>query len=431
MLLKTLPEWLNYLEKSHPVAIDFGLDRIRHVAKNLGFLVDKNQIDNSSRKNNNKYRYAFLLQRTKVVIVGGTNGKGTCVSILDSILREAGYNTGCYTSPHLIRFNERITINGRCASDEDICAAFEEINTARDLVGLSYFEFSTLAALIIMAKSDLDIIILEVGLGGRLDAVNFVDPHLSIITGIALDHEQWLGDNLDFIGKEKAAIARPNKPLLYGDTKPVNGVIEVANDMNAKILINGKDFFYDDFNVIKSYCLPRASMTCAMKAAKILDPNINLRLINEGLNKTKIDGRFHRIKFNGINFILDVAHNPQAAKMLSERIQDLNLRDKVQIITGIMSDKDIPGILSPFINLTNKWNFCNIPNNVRASSTTFLTKILNKLKKRKGDYSISEYSSVGDALDITVQNNKPGDTIVIFGSFFIVGAALTWFNEAH
>jgi dihydrofolate synthase/folylpolyglutamate synthase len=123
MLLKTLPEWLNYLEKSHPVAIDFGLDRIRHVAKNLGFLVDKNQIDNSSRKNNNKYRYAFLLQRTKVVIVGGTNGKGTCVSILDSILREAGYNTGCYTSPHLIRFNERITINGRCASDEDIFAA--------------------------------------------------------------------------------------------------------------------------------------------------------------------------------------------------------------------------------------------------------------------------------------------------------------------
>ena len=451
MLQKTLPEWLDYIEKSHPVEIEFGLDRINRVAKLLGLPANTQLIDSSFYTQDSVCKTNELLIATKVITVGGTNGKGSCVAILDSILRQAGYKVGCYTSPHLIKFNERITINGLNSSDIDICLAFEKINQARKSISLSYFEFSTLAALLIMSKSNLDIAILEVGLGGRLDAVNIIDPQLSIITGIALDHQQWLGSDLDSIAAEKAAIGRAGITMLYGDKKPVYGLVQAAKNLNVKLLLNGKDFCFEDFDIPNFTSLPHPSITCAVKASKIINPDISKEVLNKGLNNTKINGRFHKIKFKGINIILDVAHNPQASSMLAERLLDLKLKNKVIAITGMMSDKDIIGILRPLVRISHSWHFCSTPNNERACSAKKIadmfkeaydteysknsyidddldTKKLSPASKSSDKY---EHFKVEDALELALKLNNKEDTIVIFGSFLIVGAALNWLNKIN
>jgi len=451
MPLKTLPEWLKYLEKSHPVEIEFGLDRISKVAKLLGLPTNVHQLDRSLDQQDCLNNTEELTIATKVITVGGTNGKGSCVAVLDSILREAGYRVGCYTSPHLIKFNERITINGQHSSDLDICLAFEEINKVRKSISLSFFEFSTLAALLIMSNSNLDIAILEVGLGGRLDAVNLIDSQLSIITGVALDHQQWLGSDLDSIAREKAAIGRSGIVMLYGDTKPVHGLVQAARNLNVKLLLNGKDFCFDDFDISNLTYLPHPSIACAVKASKIINPDISKEVLNKGLNNTQIDGRFHKIKFKDINIILDVAHNPQATSLLAERLLDLKLKNKVIAITGMMSDKDIIGILTPLVEIVSSWHFCSTPNNERACSAKKIAVIFEKLSKTEYPRNIDitddldtqnsnvksescdkyEHFKVEDAIELALKLSNKEDTIVIFGSFLIVGAALNWLNKIN
>jgi len=450
---QTLSEWLDIIEAIHPIEIEFGLERIRQVANKLGFpssVLDTNK-KYQSNKNSQKHLAKELSPANKIIIIGGTNGKGSCVAILDSILRKAGYKVGTYTSPHLIQFNERITINGKHASDLDICSAFEEINLARSSISLSYFEFSTLAALMIMANSDLDFAILEVGLGGRLDAVNFIDPDLSVITGIALDHQQWLGDDLELIGAEKAAIGRRNVPMIYGDIRPVSSVVTTAKDLQADLLLNGTDFNFEQFGITDITSLPPASVSCAIKAAKILDPNISKKILSEGLNHTKIDGRFQKISLNGINIILDVAHNPQASEMLARRLLAFKSDDRIIAITGMMSDKDTLGILKPLFEFVDFWNFCDIPDNKRACSAKEVALIVQKnytnrkFKKtyaannplsdntysEKQQYKFLEHSKPEDAIKTAIQSSSSGDTIVVFGSFLIVGPVLNWLNSLH
>tara|TARA_B110000858_G_scaffold41811_1_gene47734 strand:+ start:1751 stop:3112 length:1362 start_codon:yes stop_codon:yes gene_type:complete len=450
---RTLSEWLDIIEVTHPIEIEFGLERISQVANRLGFSSSELRTNKKyqSNKNSQKNLTKELSPANKIIIVGGTNGKGSCVAILDSILRKNGYKVGTYTSPHLIQFNERITINGKHASDLDICLAFEEINLARSSISLSYFEFSTLAALMIMANSDLDFAILEVGLGGRLDAVNCIDSDLSIITGIALDHQQWLGDNLDLIGAEKASIGRINAPMIYGDTRPVSSVIATAKDLKVDLLLNGIDFNFEQFGITDMTSLPSASVTCAIKAAKILDPNISKKILSEGLNHTKIDGRFQKISLNGVNIILDVAHNPQASEMLAKRLLAFKSENRIIAITGIMSDKDILGILKPFIELVDLWNFCDIPNNKRACSAKEVASVVQKnyVKKKfketctasnplsdniysdQQQYKFLEHSKPEDAIKKAIQSGSSGDTIIVFGSFLIVGPVLNWLNSLH
>jgi dihydrofolate synthase/folylpolyglutamate synthase len=302
-----------------------------------------------------------------------------------------------------------------------------------------------------MSNSNLDIAILEVGLGGRLDAVNLIDPQLSIITGVALDHQQWLGSDLDSIAREKAAIGRSGIVMLYGDTKPVHGLVQAARNLNVKLLLNGKDFCFDDFDISNLTYLPHPSIACAVKASKIINPDISKEVLNKGLNNTQIDGRFHKIKFKDINIILDVAHNPQATSLLAERLLDLKLKNKVIAITGMMSDKDIIGILTPLVEIVSSWHFCSTPNNERACSAKKIAAIFEKLSKTEYPRNIDitddldtqnsnvksescdkyEHFKVEDAIELALKLSNKEDTIVIFGSFLIVGAALNWLNKIN
>ncbi|MDR2213105.1 MAG: bifunctional tetrahydrofolate synthase/dihydrofolate synthase, partial [Pseudomonadales bacterium] len=221
---RSLPEWLSWLERLHPSTIDLGLERVRQVYERL----------------------ALDLRHSRIVIVGGTNGKGSTVTMLASVLRAAGYRVGTYTSPHLLRYNERVAIDGEPVSDADLCRAFAAVEALRGEVSLTYFEYGTLAALALFAERRPDYLLLEVGLGGRLDAVNIVEPELSILTNVALDHLDWLGDTREAIGREKAGIFRPGKYALYGELDPPQSVLSEAARIGALLLRQGEDFSWED-----------------------------------------------------------------------------------------------------------------------------------------------------------------------------------------
>ena len=235
---QSLSDWLSLLESRHPKEIELGLGRVQ-----AAYLALQQLTRQPAQQPPSKYRPA-----KKVVNVAGTNGKGSCIAVLDAVLRQAGLTTGTYTSPHLIRFNERITLNGQQASDQQLCDVFELVEAAREkaAVSLTYFEFTTLAALELIRQAEVDVALLEIGLGGRLDAVNIVDPDIAIVTSVALDHQDWLGSDIDFIGHEKGAIGRPGKPLIYGDTNPVAGVLDEAGEISAQLLRNGVEFCLAD-----------------------------------------------------------------------------------------------------------------------------------------------------------------------------------------
>ena len=456
---KTLSEWLSFLEVSHPTEIEFGLDRIGRVALKLGFSSSK--IDELANLNIKKEGYPrcgnspkvtpkYLSIAKKIIMVGGTNGKGSCVAILDSIFRTAGYTVGTYTSPHLISYNERITINGRHATDAEICFAFEAIELARGSISLSYFEFSTLAALLIMASEELDFAILEVGLGGRLDAVNFMDPCMSIITSIALDHQDWLGHDLNGIGAEKAGIGRKGVPLIYGDIQPVQGVLDVASSLGAELLINGQDFSFEKFGVLTPKFLPAASVACGLQAAVLLDPDLSSILLEEALNLVRLDGRYQRLCVDGVSVILDVSHNPQASELLAKRLIHSE-KGQIIAIAGMMSDKDILGILKPMMPIVGTWYFCDIPGNSRASTASDIASIYEgNLQAVICEQIHSNYPKLADSFAIfsekievferhssektiaeALGNAKPGDTVVVFGSFFVVGPVLNWLRNMN
>ena len=457
---KTLSEWLSLLEVNHPTEIEFGLNRIARVAMKLGFSSSEiDKLANSNIKEENRLHGGdsskigvkhLVSPAKKIIMVGGTNGKGSCVAILDGILRAAGHKVGTYTSPHLIRYNERISINGCHATDAEICSAFEEIELARGPISLSYFEFSTLAALLIMASEKLDFAILEVGLGGRLDAINFMDPCMSIITSIALDHQDWLGHDLDGIGAEKAGIGRKGIPLIYGDMQPIQGVLDIAGSLQVKLLINGQDFSFEQFGVLAPAFLPAASVACGLQAAVLLDPSLSSSLLEEALSLVRLDGRYQRLCVDGVNIILDVAHNPQASELLSKRLVHL-AKGRIVAIAGMMSDKDILGILKPMMPIVDTWYFCDMPGNSRASRARNIASIYNdhlqteickqmhsNHSKPRGSVDVGsekievfERESSEKATKEAISNAKPTDTVVIFGSFFAVGPVLNWLKNIN
>lgn len=458
MSQQTLSKWLSLLETRHPTEIELGLDRISRVAKQLGFLPSGCSGSDPRNTPDTNISSINLSPAGKVITVAGTNGKGSCVAAIDSILRAAGYQVGTYTSPHFIDYNERININGQPVSDEAICAAFERIESARADVSLSYFEFGTLAALIILAEAKLDVAVLEVGLGGRLDAVNVIDPDISIVTSIALDHQDWLGSDLNVIAAEKAAIGREGRPLIYGDEKPIPGLLAEANKIGAQLFLNGRDFSFSQFGVVNKTLLPPVSVACSLQAVNLLDSNISSLTIEAGLNQVQLRGRYQQISVDGLNIILDVAHNPQAAGLLAQRLSSLN--DKVVAVVGIMSDKDIPAILEPMIPKVKSWYFCDIPGQARAATAQSMVSMLYQEKQSKKElfhdgqyndepYNVGVINSQSDVqcgriaeVDHVVEQSSPvaaiqsalacanaGDTVVVFGSFFTVGPVLNWLES--
>ena len=464
MLSLSLNKWLSLLESRHSTEIEFGLDRIGRVAEQLGFLPSAAHTKSSASsvsKNLTSQNTSFQscsLAKT-VVTVAGTNGKGSCVAVIDSILREAAYCVGTYTSPHLIDYNERICINGQPVSDEAICVAFEKIELARGDISLSYFEFGTLAALVILSEAKLDVVVLEIGLGGRLDAVNLIDADIAVVTSIALDHQDWLGTDLNQIAAEKAAIGREGRPLICGDEKPVSGLLETAEKIGAQLFLNGRDFSLTQFGVLNPTTLPPASVACALQAVNLFDPNVSELIMKKGLNQTQIKGRYQHIDIANTHVILDVAHNPKAAELLAKRLSSLS--GNIIAVVGVMSDKDIQAILEPMIPLVKVWHVCDIHSQARAATAKnlaldltllLLTKALrnkaryNNEQNKKGQDKVGVHSTAIPGETRVIEESSPvaaiqaalsgiesgaetGSTVVVFGSFFTVGPVLDWFEK--
>jgi len=419
MRFNTLPEWLDWQEKLHFTEVDPGLERIGAAWKALGGTPN--------------------LPFT-VITVAGTNGKGSSVAILESILRAAGYKTGTYTSPHILHYNERICINGEPCSDSEICNTFQKIDTARDALSLTYFEFATLAAAEIFREKKIDIAILEVGMGGRLDAVNLFDTDIALITPISLDHTSWLGDSREQIGKEKAGIIRANKPVVLSEAEPPQSVLshaselmspsyQATNEFNSVLSENSWHWKNEqrEFKVLPLPALEgRYQVQNAAAALQVLSLLIDEKgyLISEqdikiGLVQVSLSGRFQRIT-GEIEQILDVTHNEQGARNLSELLTETPVQGQTFAVMGMLKDKDaatVARILSPSID---HWYVGSLEGG-RGMTSEHLSEQLNQ---SVGANKIEQFDSVELAYQQAWNMAKKGDRVLIFGSFHTVEAVL-------
>ena len=413
MPTKSLKRWLEYIEDLHPKEIDLGLERIRPIFKDL--------IKDPIAK--------------KIVIVGGTNGKGSTVEFLNELLKNSGKNVGTYTSPHIFNFTERIRINGKECSSEKITKSFDNVENSRGKRTLTYFEFSTLVALDLFKNSDIDVALLEVGLGGRLDAVNIVEPDISVLTNVELDHQDWLGEDREAIGKEKAAIFRKGKPAILVQRNLPKSVIKEANKIMSKVYRVGKEFDFklDPNNTtwtfrlnlparkltlpgIKLTNLSIANASAALMAFILLGQKIEYEA-NKIIENTYLRGRCEILNDR---FIIDVSHNPAAVSNLSLFIKrTFKQNQKIIAVLGVMSDKDVLGMIGPLKSIVSKW-YTTSPEISRAMSSLKLTEILKSIP----EVIVEEVKSVKDAILRAHKNSPSNSIILILGSFYTVSEAL-------
>ncbi len=417
MRFATLDEWLAWQETLHPKSIDLGLARVRKVYQAL-------QIP--------QRRLPFTLT------VAGTNGKGSSVALLDAILRAAGYRVGAYTSPHLLRYNERIRVNGECADDAAICAAFERIERARDGTSLSFFEFGTLAALDLFSQAELDVQILEVGLGGRLDAVNIIDADAALIASIDIDHRDWFGDRRELIALEKAGILRPGRPAVIGDPQPPQTLLNFAGDHGISLSRQGKEFGYQRVENGWNWfglggCLENLPLPALAGGHQLLNAAAVIQLLRsvdgqrpvseaalrKGLETVKLAGRFQY--FDGsVPVLLDVAHNPQAAGILAGYLRERFPGKRIHAVFAIMRDKDIAGVVSPLKELVERWYLAPVPL-PRAASEAEIKAVFDGLSIVHVDGGFAE---AADAF-VAAKGNAPTDgLVVVFGTFPLVSEFL-------
>ncbi|MGD8886715.1 MAG: bifunctional tetrahydrofolate synthase/dihydrofolate synthase, partial [Gammaproteobacteria bacterium] len=344
MRFTTLDQWLRWQESLHPTEIDLGLDRVQQVLQ----------------------RMELPAPSFTIISVAGTNGKGSCVAMLDAIYRAAGYKVGTYTSPHIKRYNERIAINGQSVSDDALCRMFERVDQCRGDVSLTYFEFGTLAAIGLLHEAQIDVALLEVGLGGRLDAVNILDADLAMITRIGLDHQAWLGDNRDAVALEKAGIARAHRPTVCGDPEPPETLIHYLEELQSPLYLVNRDFNYHIAdNGRWQWChsdrsfsdLPLPALrgdfqllnaASVLMAVELLEAALPLKAaaIGDGLRSVSLPGRFQVIDGN-VTIIVDVAHNPQSAEALAATLRNWPGQGKTRGVFAVLKDKDVAGILQP------------------------------------------------------------------------------------
>lgn len=415
---RSLGEWLAWMESNHPRQIELGLGRIAAVAARL----------------------ALPRPAARVITVAGTNGKGSCVAALEAMLRAAGLRVGCYTSPHLLHYNERVRIDGEPVADEALCDAFETVFAALGDTSLTYFEFGTLAAFWLLARQPLDVAVLEVGLGGRLDAVNLIDADVAVVMAIDLDHQDWLGDNREAIGREKAGIFRAGRPAICADPQPPRSVGETAAQLGAQWLPVGKAFCFDRHGEQWSWqgdgfagapshrdlplpALPLPSAAAALAALYAAGLALPEAAIRRALTEVRLAGRFQRIERNGIEIILDVAHNPHAARYLAERLAQLPPAATTALL-ALMADKDLDGMIAPLRDSFVHWLAGELPGNPRALPAA-------QLAQRLAAHGIvAETGEVAALLDAALRELAPGSRLVVFGSFFTVAAALAWLDDA-
>lgn len=417
---RSLKEWLSLLETRHASEIDLGLERIAKVGQ------------------------ALKLTRPAIqtITVAGTNGKGSAVAIMEAILLSKGRRVGAYTSPHLLDYNERVRIDGQPVDDHVLCQAFAEIETARGAISLSYFEFGTLAALLIFTRAGLDVALLEVGLGGRLDAVNIVDADVGIITSIALDHESWLGDSREQIAVEKAGIARANKPLVCAESDMPTTLLPQLKTLGARpYLLGGSEFCYrcegekitlhgtdnsggcHTFSNLSLPHVPLPSALCAVQALLLLGESMTEQMLEQVFSTTQLPGRLQRLRLNNKNIILDVAHNPAAAQLLAQNLA-AHKNGTIHALFAVMADKDITGIVSPLCHLVSHWHIAELPNLSRAAKPV---DVVNSMKNCKpAGVECHVYSDVGAAMVGALQQMQAEDTLLGFGSFFTVADILAF-----
>ncbi|MCP4790136.1 MAG: bifunctional tetrahydrofolate synthase/dihydrofolate synthase [Gammaproteobacteria bacterium] len=414
----TLQQWLAWLEHAHPVHdIELGLGRIGQVAK-------------------------VLLQgrpiAKQVITVAGTNGKGSTIAYLSSILQTAGITFGALTSPHFVRFNERISFNGNTVSDADLCASFARVNKARveaasEPVELTYFEFNALLAFDLMQQRQPDVALLEIGLGGRLDAVNIIDPDIAIVTSIAVDHVDWLGSDIDVIGREKAGIFRAHQPAIFGQVDGTDAVGAYANEIGAKWYQNG-DQFCQQGQIWRSIDgtqltlpevkLPAQNVAAVVQAIKLLPMPISPQAIQKGLREARLTGRYQQLTWRNKRIILDVAHNPHAAANLGQELDTETM--PVHGVFAILSDKDYAAIVEIMAQHLQHW-YIAPTTGPRGLTTADLSQALDQAGVSQNRYHVCH--SVKHALEQAAANANDADSILVFGSFHTVGDALAYFES--
>ena len=419
--MNTLNDWLAHCEQLHPKNIDMGLERVRAVADRMQIRFD-----------------------CPVITVAGTNGKGSTCAMLEAILLQAGYRTGVYTSPHLVHFEERLRLNGESVAASELVASFEDVERARGLndaeVSLTYFEFSTLAILDVMAKSKLDVVILEVGLGGRLDAVNIIDSDCAVITSIDLDHMEFLGSDRESIGYEKAGIMRTGRPVVVSDPMPPQSVLDRALEVGADLWRFGVDFNVSGdkqqwgwagrgrrysglaYPALRgaNQLVNAAGVLAALAALRDRLP-ITAQAVRNGLAFVELPGRFQIIPGEP-TLVFDVAHNPHSIAALTANLDAMGFFPTTHAVFGAMADKDLAAMLVKINPLIDKWYFTDLPTQRAESAEGLLLKW--QAQNTRKDATGSAHANPQQALQAAIAAANPTDRIAVFGSFYTVGGIL-------
>ncbi len=393
----TLGEWLAHLEQLHPSAIDLGLERVSAVAARLS-------LDSP---------------RPPVATIAGTNGKGSTCALLEAIALDQGQRVGLFTSPHLLRYNERIRLDGKPVPDAQIIEAFEAIDAARGDISLTYFEFGALAALWVFSRQELDVVVLEVGLGGRLDAVNIIDATVAVITSISLDHEAWLGSDRETIGGEKAGILRPGIDAIIADADPPQSVVERVRKLDCRAS------YFDPAAPAQAGAIRPENVFAARSAAACLGFPIDDARLARVMATLVLPGRLQRLEHQGREIVLDVAHNPAAVDNLLAWLDEQVPGPRVALF-AVLSDKDIHAMMRPCSTAFDHWYLPALPGVARALESTEVAAVLDDI----GASSHTRCEDVGDAW-ARFATAHPGASLVVFGSFYTVAGFMGLLGEGH
>ena len=423
--IHTLEGWLAHCERLHPHSIDLGLQRVGEVARRMALRFD-----------------------CPVITVAGTNGKGSTCAMIEAVALQAGYRTGVYSSPHLVHFQERCRIHGDIVTADSLLEHFEAVERARtqggDEVALTYFEFTTLAILRLMSHSLLDVAILEVGLGGRLDATNVVDPDCAVITSIDIDHVEYLGPDRESIGREKAGIMRTGRPVVVSDPMPPQSVIDHAREIGADLWRFGQDFNFSGdkqqwgwagrgrrysgmaYPALRgaNQLINASGALAALEALRDRLP-ITAQAVRNGLAVVELPGRFQVFPGQPV-LVLDVAHNPHSVAALTANLDAMGFFPTTHAVFGAMADKDLAPMLARIGPIVDRWYFCDLPT-PRAESAAALQQKWNALQMVAGgrrEVHCSTHANPADALQAAIAKADPADRIVVFGSFYTVGGVL-------
>ena len=412
----SLDAWLAHLETLHPQKIDLELLRARTVAQRLG----------------------LLPAAMTTITVAGTNGKGSCVAALAALLKARGYLVGCYTSPHLLNFNERITIDQTPASDGEIITAFEAIEDSRQDISLSYFEFATLASLYLFKRAGVDFQVLEVGLGGRLDAVNIVDADACVITSIGVDHTEWLGDTRELIAIEKAGVARAGRPAVVAEQDPPGTLMHELSDIGARGVSLGRDWQLEHDRLLLPDgterqlpdlpSLQASNLAAAVTVLSVLGEPMSQEIISRALVTLSIPGRQQQLMYGERNWLLDVAHNEEAVTVLARLLEVDGSGSPCHAVFGAMVDKPLRAMMARLAPAIASWHLPLHQGVARAAPPEDLKTMIEELDRGAEVYC---HESPQAAFQAAQSGSEPGDRILVFGSFVTVGAQLECLQRAQ